>query len=153
MRDIDAATGRMGMRSLRKSFAKVPMKRLLLLCCLPAACLLWFGCTTSHETLQAKLNEIGNSDLRDILGELSPQARAGAMLANPRFVVDEYQEFHGDTAIVFQAYASLVFLYLDPSLNLCQVRKYRYRTASRTWDRYYVKLKHTPEKYVGTGNQ
>ena len=150
---MDAAVGGSEKNARAGSLANTLMKRPRLIWCLSAACLFWCGCMTSHETLKSKLDEIGNSDLHDILGELSPQAKAGAMLANPRFVVDEYQEFHGDTAIVFQPYASLVFLYLDPSLNLCQVRKYRYRTASRMWDRYYVKLKHTPEKYVGAGGQ
>ena len=71
------------------------------------------------------------------------------MLAKPYYKVDEYQEFHGDTAIVYQAKATLVFFYLDPSLDLCQMRKYRYKTTSGIWDRYEVKLIHFPKKYSG----
>lgn len=125
------------------------MARLILLLSLLGAGLLG-GCTSSPETLRAKLEEIGKSDLQDILNDLPPKAK-GAILAQPRFVVHEFKEFQGDTAIVFQAYASLVFFYLDPELDLCQVRKYRYKTSSRIWDRYEVKLKHIPRKYSGTG--
>lgn len=113
------------------------------------ACLLAVGCTSSPETLRAKLEAIGQSDLKDILSDLPTKAK-GSVLAKPHFVVDEFKEFQGDTAIVFQAYASLVFFYLDPDLGLCQVRKYRYKTSSRIWDRYEVKLKHIPRKYSGT---
>lgn len=115
-----------------------------------AGCLFWSSCTSSPETLKAKLDEIARSDLQDILNDLPPKAKS-AILAKPYYVVDEFKEFQGDTAIVFQAYASLVFFYLDPSLDLCQVRKYRYKTSSRIWDRYEVKLKHFPRKYSGTG--
>lgn len=125
------------------------MIRLTFLILATAAGLLWTGCTSSPETLNLKLDEIGKSDLQDILNDLPPQAKS-AVLAKPRFVIDEFKEFKGDTARVFQAYASLVFLYLDPSLDLCQVRKYRYKTSSRIWDRYEVKLKHLPRKYSGT---
>jgi hypothetical protein len=107
------------------------------------------GCTSSPETLKAKLEAIGQSDLKDILDDLPSKAK-GSILPKPHFVVDEFKEFQGDTAIVFQAYASLVFFYLDPELGLCQVRKYRYKTSSRVWDRYEVKLKHIPRKYSGT---
>lgn len=125
------------------------MVRLTLLILATAAGLLWTGCTSSPETLNAKLDEIGKSDLQDILNDLPPQAKS-AILAKPHYVINELKEFKGDTAIVFQAYASLVFFYLDPSLDLCQIRKYRYKTSSRIWDRYEVKLKHIPQKYSGT---
>jgi hypothetical protein len=108
------------------------------------------GCTSSPETLRARLEEIGASDLKDILAELPPQAKATAMLPRPTYVVDEFQEFHGDTARVYQARASLVFFYLDPSLDLCQIRKYRFKTSSGIWDRYDVKLKHIPRKFIDT---
>jgi len=107
---------------------------------------LWIGCASSPETLRAKLDKIGREDLQGILDELSPKAK-NAVLTKPYFLVDEFKEFHGDTARVFQAYASLIFFYLDPSYDLCQVRKYRYRRAAREWDRYDVKLKHIPAKY------
>ncbi|HLP40667.1 MAG TPA: hypothetical protein VK465_04095 [Fibrobacteria bacterium] len=110
--------------------------------------LLLAGCTSSPETLRAKLDEIAKSDLEDILRDLPPKAK-GAVLAKPYYVVDEFKEFKGDTARVFQAYAQLVFFYLDPSLDLCQIRKYRYKTTSRIWDRYRVELKHIPRKYSG----
>ncbi len=107
----------------------------------------WGACTSSHDTLKSRLEAIGKTDLQDILSELSPKAK-GARLGKPYFVVDNYQEFHGDTASVFQAKADLVFFYLDPNLDLCQVRQYRYRTTSGIWDRYDVKLKHIPEKFL-----
>ena len=113
-----------------------------------AAALLLGGCLSSSETLREKLEEIGTSDLQDILGDLPPKAK-GAVLAKPHFKVSEYREVPRDSAIVFQAYAKLVFFYLDPDLGLCQVRKYRDKTSSRIWDRYEVKLIHMPEKYSG----
>lgn len=127
----------------------IPSVHLTLLVSFLAAGLLASGCTSSPETLRAKLEAIGRSDLQDILNDLPAKAK-GSVLAKPRFVVDEFKEFKGDTAIVYQAYASLVFFYLDPDLGLCQVRKYRYKTSSRIWDRYEVKLKHIPRKYSGT---
>jgi hypothetical protein len=113
-----------------------------------ATVLLLGGCLSSSETLREKLEEIGKSDLEDILKDLPPKAK-GAVLAKPYFKVDEFREFPRDSAIVFQAYAKLVFFYLDPDLDLCQVRKYRYKTSSRIWDRYEVKLVHVPSKYSG----
>lgn len=108
--------------------------------------LLWTGCTSSPETLQAKLDEIGRSDLQDILNDLPPKAKS-SVLAKPYFKVHEFREFPRDSAMVYQAYAALIFFYLDPSVNLCQIRKYRYKTSSRVWDRYDVKLRHFPAKY------
>lgn len=114
-----------------------------------ACALLLGGCLSSSETLQEKLEEIGKSDLQDILNDLPPKAK-GAVLAKPYFKVDEFREFPRDSAIVYQGYAKLIFFYLDPDLDLCQVRKYRYKTSSRIWDRYEVKLIHVPAKYSGT---
>lgn len=108
--------------------------------------LLGGGCSASHKTLVKSLDEIANADLKDILMDLSPKAK-GALLAKPYFIREEYEEYQGDTSIVFQARATLVFFYLDPALNLCQVRKYRYKTTSGFWDRYEVKLIHIPQKY------
>jgi hypothetical protein len=102
--------------------------------------------------MQRKLEQIANEDLQDIAKEIPDKAK-GVALSKPYFKVDEYQEFHGDTAIVYQAKATLVFFYLDPSLDLCQVRKYRYKTTSGIWDRYDVKLMHFPKKYSGNGLQ
>jgi hypothetical protein len=107
------------------------------------------ACGSPPEEIQSKLRDIGRSDLEIILADLPDKARRGAALPNPVFVVDEYVEFQGDTAIVFQAYASLVFFYLDPSLGLCQMRKYRYRRSARLWERYEVRLRHFPSKYAG----
>jgi hypothetical protein len=98
--------------------------------------------------MQKKLEKIGESDLQDIIAEIPPQAKA-SKLARPYFKIDEYKEFHGDTAVVFQAMATVYFFYLDPSLDLCQMRKYRYKRTAGMWDRYEVKLVHFPSKYSG----
>lgn len=110
------------------------------------------GCGSSTDTMQRKLEKIGGEDLKDIMAEIPDKAK-GAVLAKPYYKVDEFVEFHGDTAIVYQARATLVFFYLDPSLDLCQVRKYRYKTTSGIWDRYDVKLVHFPKKYSGIQTQ
>lgn len=109
--------------------------------------LLFAACGSPPKEIQKKLQEIGRLDLDVILADLPEKAHREAMLPKPYFVVDEYQEFQGDTARVFQAYASLVFFYLDPSLDLCQVRKYRYRRSARLWERFDVMLRHIPPKY------
>jgi hypothetical protein len=109
----------------------------------------WSGCSSSPETMKTRLDQIGKEDLQGIVAELPAKAKF-SILAKPYFVVDQYQEFHGDTAIAYQANASLVFFYLDPSLDLCQVRKYRYKRSTGIWDRYDVRLKHIPEKYAGS---
>lgn len=116
-----------------------------------AACLMT-GCGSSTETMQRKLEKIAGEDLKDILAEVPDKAK-GVVLAKPYYKVDEFVEFHGDTAIVYQARATLVFFYLDPSLDLCQIRKYRYKTTSGIWDRYEVKLIHFPKKYSGIQTQ
>jgi hypothetical protein len=110
------------------------------------------ACGSSTETMQKKLERIGAEDLQDIVAEIPPQARP-SKLARPYFKIESYQEFHGDTAIVFQAMATLYFFYLDPSLDLCQMRKYRYKRTAGMWDRYEVKLVHFPAKYSGIGGQ
>ena len=106
------------------------------------------GCSSSTDTMQRKLEKIAGEDLKDILAEIPDKAK-GSVLSNPHYKVDEFLEFHGDTAIVYQAKATLVFFYLDPALDLCQVRKYRYKSSSGIWDRYDVKLVHFPKKYYG----
>ena len=115
-----------------------------------AGLLLLSGCGSPPEEIRSKLWEIGRDDLAVIVGELPDQARQ-VRLPTPYFVLDEFKEFHGDTARVFQAYASLAFFYIDPSLDLCQTRKYRYRRASRVWERYESKLRHFPPKYQPSG--
>jgi hypothetical protein len=100
--------------------------------------------------MQSRLEKISQSDLQDIIAEIPPQAKQ-AKLARPIYKIDSYQEFHGDTAIAFQAMATVYFFYLDPSLDLCQMRKYRYKRTSGMWDRYEVKLVHFPTKYSGIG--
>ncbi len=125
------------------------MRRLFAFLFLASVWGLWEGCSASHNSLTASLNEIGKSDLQDILADLPPKAK-GAVLAKPYFVRDEYEEYHGDSSIVYQARATLVFFYLDPKLDLCQVRKYRYKTSSGFWDRYDVKLIHIPQKFTGS---
>lgn len=113
-----------------------------------ALALLLVGCGSPPQEMQKKLREIGQSDLEVILKDLPERARREVQLPQPYFVVDEYKEFKGDTAMVFQAYAALAFFYLDPSLDLCQVRKYRYRRSARVWERYDVVLRHFPPKYA-----
>jgi hypothetical protein len=108
----------------------------------------WSGCGSSTETMQKKLEKIGMSDLQDIVAEIPPQARQ-AKLARPFFKIDSYKEFHGDTAVVYQAMATIYFFYLDPSLDLCQMRKYRFQRSAAMWDRYEVKLVHFPTKFSG----
>ena len=110
------------------------------------------GCGSSTNTMQKRLDDIAAEDMQDIIRDIPDRAK-GAKLAKPYYKVDEYQEFHGDTAIVYQAKAVLVFFYLDPSLDLCQVRKYRYKTSAGVWDRYEVKLMHFPKKYSGVSSQ
>ena len=110
------------------------------------------GCGSSTNTMQKKLDAIAVEDMQDIIKEIPDKAK-GSILSKPYYKVDEYQEFHGDTAIVYQAKAVLVYFYLDPSLDLCQVRKYRYKTSSGIWDRYEVKLTHFPKKYSGVPAQ
>lgn len=112
--------------------------------------LFWSGCGSSTGTMQSRLEKISQSDLEDIVSDLPPQARQ-AKLAKPYFKIDSYQEFHGDTAIAFQAMATVYFFYLDPSLDLCQMRKYRYKRTAGMWDRYEVKLVHFPTKFSGIG--
>ena len=118
------------------------------LACVSLLC--WSGCGSSTGTMQSRLEKIGQADLEDILAEIPPQARQ-SKLAKPYFKIDDYKEFHGDTAIAFQAMATIYFFYLDPALDLCQMRKYRYKRTAGMWDRYEVKLVHFPTKFSGIG--
>jgi hypothetical protein len=110
------------------------------------------GCGASTKTMEKQLAEVAAEDMADIIKDIPAKAK-GSLLARPHFKVDEFQEFHKDTAIVYQAKATVVFFYLDPSLDLCQVRKYRYKTSAGAWDRYEVKLMHFPKKYSGLAPQ
>lgn len=110
------------------------------------------GCGSSTETMQKKLDRISAQDLQDIVAEIPPKAKS-VTLVKPYFRVDKYTEFHGDTAIVYQAMATVYFFYLDPSMGLCQLRQYRYKRTSEMWDRYEVRLIHTPEKFSGVSGQ
>ena len=111
---------------------------------------LFAGCGSPPEEIRSKLWDIGKDDLAVIIGELSDQTRQ-VRLPAPFFVLDDFKEFRGDTARVFQAYASLAFFYLDPSIDLCQTRKYRYRRAARVWERYESLLRHFPPRYQPSG--
>lgn len=124
----------------------------LLACVTLASMSLLAGCSSSTETMQKKLDRIGATDLQDIVAEVPATAKQ-ALLAKPYFKVDKYTEFHGDTAIVYQAMATVYFFYLEPSVGLCQLRQYRYKRSSEMWDRYEVRLIHVPEKYSGVPAQ
>ncbi len=110
------------------------------------------ACGSPPQEMKQKLQEIGRADMDVIVQGLSDTARREALLDKPYFLVDEYKEFKGDTARVYQAYAVLAFFYLDPSLDLCQIRKYRYNRSARVWERFDVVLEHLPPKYAGAGN-
>jgi hypothetical protein len=122
------------------------------LAALALAAALFSACGSSTDTMQKKLETIAKADLEDIVKDVPEKAKL-AKLAKPYYKVDEYLEFHGDTAIVYQAKATVVYFYLNPTLDLCQVRKYRYKTSSGIWDRYEVKLMHFPQKYSGVSAQ
>ncbi len=111
------------------------------------AALFLAGCKSSPDALRLRLDRIAQSDLDYILNELKEKKGEAVISENPRFVIDEYQEFQGDTARVFQAYASVYFFYLK-SVGLCQNRKYRYRSTAKIWERYEVKLLHIPDKFL-----
>ena len=139
-----APGGRVSAGRVRASGRKVPCPSLLSLSLAwPPGCLHGRGCTSSPETLQAKLDEIGNERSRRISCNDLPAKAKGAVLAKPYYVVDEFKEFQGDTAIVFQAYATAGLLLPGPVPWTCaRSAKYRYKTSLRIWDRYEVKLKH-----------
>jgi hypothetical protein len=110
------------------------------------ACL---ACMASTVELKQALDVTAKEDLKIILEDIPPPARP-SLLPDPHYVIDEYEEFRGDTALVYQARAKLVFFYLNSSLNLCQIRKYRFKRSANAWERYEVELKHTPQKYLDT---
>jgi hypothetical protein len=97
--------------------------------------------------MKEALDEAAKEDLKIILADL-PASAQGVKLFRPYYVVDEYEEFHGDTALVYQGRAKLVFFYLDSSIDLCQIRKYRFKRSNRSWERYENELKHIPQKYL-----
>lgn len=101
----------------------------------------------SSEFLHQSLDEGAESDLKIIVSDLPATAKA-SVLAKPYYVIDEFEEFKGDTAMVFQAKAVIVFFYLDLDLNLCQIRKYRFKRSAKSWERYEVELKHIPQKFT-----
>ena len=142
-------------RSSAPAAALLPVRAAVqgfLACAALAAVTLLAGCGSSTETMQKKLERIGATDLQDIVAEVPASAKL-AVLAKPYFKVDKYTEFHGDTARVYQAMATVYFFYLNPTVGLCQLRQYRYKTSSGMWDRYEVRLIHTPEKYSGAPGQ
>lgn len=113
------------------------------------AALLLMACMANTVELKQALDVTAKEDLKIIIDDLPASARA-AVLPQPHYVIDEFEEFQGDTARVFQARAVLVFFYLNPNINLCQVRKYRFNRSASAWERYEVELRHTPTKYIDT---
>ncbi len=99
--------------------------------------------------MHQSLDEGAEADLKIIVADLPATAKA-SILAKPYYIIDEFQEFHGDTAMVFQAKAVIVYFYLEPDINLCQIRKYRFKRSAKSWERYEVELKHIPQKFTAS---
>lgn len=105
------------------------------------------GCMASSSKIKESLEEAAKEDLKIIVADL-PATASSAKLYKPYYIVDEFEEFTGDTALVYQARAKLVFFYLDASVDLCQIRKYRFKRSNHSWERYENELKHIPQKYL-----
>gem|GEM_PF-1828610 len=109
--------------------------------------LLLVQCMSSSHDLRKYLSEAAEEDMKVILQDIPPGAKS-AVLTKPYYIIDEFEEFKGDTALVYQARAQVVFFYLDASVGLCQIRKYRFKRRAHSWERYQVDLKHTPQRFI-----
>ncbi len=104
------------------------------------------GCSANKKSVEEKLDVIASSDLNDILEELKSTGKSEIIHPNAHFKIDTLIMFQGDTARVYQAYAVVYYFYLK-GISMCQVRKYRFHTETRFWDRYNLRLIFTPKKF------
>jgi len=120
---------------------------------LTALALLIVSCSEPPFRIHQKLETMLQGDLKYIVGEVEKGSGKEHLLRTPYFVIRDIRFFEGDTARIYSAYAEVDYYYYK-DIAMYQVRKYRYNTSYRSWDRY---LKNTrfldhpaPEPNVGT---
>lgn len=104
--------------------------------------LLLLSCTVSKDSLNESLNNLAKTDLDDIVLEIRDSGADSIISENPEYKIVDFKFFKGDSGRAYKAYACVHFFYLS-SLNLHQIRKYRFNSVANFWDRYDIKLKHS----------
>ncbi len=108
---------------------------------------IWFffivltACSDSPETIQRKLDEYLQNDLRMIVAQQLQEVDSAHIAEEPYYVVEDLIFFQGDTANAYAAYAEVSF-YFYQEINIKEVRKYRFNAQYHYWDRYEKKLRH-----------
>jgi hypothetical protein len=105
---------------------------LLIVLCLVAA-----GCSgESEQFIEEKFRFILDDDLKAIVAEIK-EKDSTALLSKPYYRIESYEHFKQGR--MFSHKAVVHFFYLK-SIQMIQIRKYRYSPTMGQWQRYYKKL-------------
>jgi hypothetical protein len=99
------------------------------------------GCSEPGPRIEKKLENILQEDLEYMVAELKADGRDSSILEKPYYKVRDIRLYKGDSSRIFRSFAEVGFYYLK-GVEVCQVRKYRYWTTRRTWDRFYKAMVH-----------
>jgi hypothetical protein len=99
------------------------------------------SCSEPAPKIEKKLETLLQEDLKYMVAELKSKGRDLSIMEKPYFNLRELRLYEGDSSRIFKSYAEVGFYYLK-DVKVCQVRKYRYWTTRRTWDRFYKATKH-----------
>ena len=110
------------------------MVKLLFLLFLPV----FFGCGEPDGLVRQKLDLVLEDDLKVMVEEIR-QKDASAVLEKPYYRVVQYENFQ--KSVLFQRKAVVEFYYFR-TIQMIQVRKYRYSNLQRQWNRYFKALEY-----------
>lgn len=125
------------MRLKKKLFTKIKVGSLGSLLCF----VLLTSCSEPAPKIEKKLETLLQEDLKYMVAELKSKGLDSSIMEKPYFILRELRLYEGDSSRIFKSYAEVGFYYLK-DVKVCQVRKYRYWTTRRTWDRFYKATKH-----------
>ncbi|HEX3018788.1 MAG TPA: hypothetical protein VHP36_00730 [Chitinispirillaceae bacterium] len=111
-------------------FRRCRVGKIILMLCLLTFALMQMSCSgESDELARKKLETILKDDLKTI-AEGIPDS---ALMANPRYEIVFYKQYK---AWDYSKKAVADFYFLK-NINKKVIRKYRYHTGKRMWDRYF----------------
>lgn len=99
------------------------------------------SCSEPAPKIEKKLETLLQEDLKYMVAELKAKGLDSSVMEKPYYDLRELRLYEGDSSRVFKSYAEVGFYYLK-DVEVCQVRKYRYWTTRRAWDRFYKAIKH-----------
>ena len=110
------------------------MVKALLVLVLPV----FFGCGEPDGLVRQKLDLVLEDDLKVMVEEIR-RKDPSAVLEKPYYRVVQYENY--TKSVMFQRKAVVEFYYFR-TIQMMQVRKYRYSNLQRQWHRYYKALEY-----------